>query len=158
MLQLRTTRIFKSLFEDLASGVAIQEEGVALAFVKEGGDTKVRPSTGAAGEVFAGFALARNMPPASVPLVEQGTSAATGSLTRAPIPGQAFISVGGKALTITADAADLDDDHILIVGSAYQLTVANQGKSMYAQYLYTPSTLEARQILGDAPYGGRGCG
>ena len=76
MLQLRNTRIYKSLFENLATGVAIQEEGVALAFVKEAGETKVQPSTGAAGERFAGFAIARNMPPQTLPQDDTGAIAA----------------------------------------------------------------------------------
>ena len=41
MLQMRNTRLFKSVFEALASGVSIQEEGVPMTYVKEAGDTKV---------------------------------------------------------------------------------------------------------------------
>lgn len=157
MLQLRNTRIYKSLFETLATGVAIQEEGVALAFVKEAGETKVQPSTGAAGERFAGIAIARNMPPATLPLVEEGVIGAdsTFALTRAPIAGQAFIKVGGVAMTIVTDpTAVLDDTHVLVVGASGKVSAANKGKAITAQYLYAPTVQEARTVIGDAPYGG----
>jgi hypothetical protein len=155
MLQLRNTRIFKSLFENLATGVAIQEEGIALAFVKEAGSTKVQPSTGAAGEVFAGFALARNMPPATLPLVEDGVvdASATGSLTRAPIAGQALITVGGVALAIIASGTPTAGE-VVLVGANYVLDASNAGKAIHAQYLYAPTVQEARTVIGDAPYGG----
>jgi hypothetical protein len=157
MLQLRTTRIFKSLFENLATGVAIQEEGVALAFVKEAGETKVQLSTGAAGEVFAGFAIARNMPPATIPMVEEGVveASASGSFTRAPLAGQVMVKVGGAPMTVITDPlATPAADEILIVGASYQVAPANAGKAIFAQYLYQPTVAEARTVIGDAPYGG----
>lgn len=157
MLQLRNTRIFKTLFENLATGVAIQEEGVALAFVKEAGETKVQPSTGAAGERFAGIAIARNMPPATLPLVEEGVvdASGTGSLTRAPLAGQALIKVGGVAFTIVNDPAAVPGaGEIVLVGAGYKVEAINAGKAISAQYLYAPSVQEARTVIGDAPYGG----
>lgn len=155
MLQLRNTRIFKTLFENLATGIAIQEEGVALVFVKENGETKVQPSTGAAGERFAGVAIARNMPPATLPLVEEGVidSTGSGSLTRAPIAGQALIKVGGVAVTIISTGVPAADE-ILVVGADYKVDPSNVGKSISAQYLYAPTVQEARTVIGDAPYGG----
>jgi len=155
MLQLRNTRIYKSLFENLATGVAIQEEGVALAYVKEAGETKVQPSTGADGERFAGFAIARNLPPQTLPLVEEGTAEASGSFTRAPIAGQVLVKVGGVSLTVLTDpAATPQADEIVIVGSSYKVAAGNVGKALSAQYLYTPTVQEARTVIGDAPYGG----
>jgi hypothetical protein len=157
MLQLRSTRLYKSLFEALATGVAIQEEGIALAFVKENGETKVQPSTGAAGERFAGVAIARNMPPASVPLVEEGIVAAGGSgaLARSPIVGQLLVKVNGTALAVVNDPTHTPTAaEVVVVGGSYKTHADNVGKSVVFQYLYAPSVLEARQILGDAPYGG----
>lgn len=155
MLQLRNTRIYKSLFENLATGIAIQEEGVALEYIKEAGETKVQPSTGTAGARFAGIAIARNMPPATLPIVEEGIAEATGSFTRAPLAGQCLIKVGGVALTIVADpAATPQADEIVVVGASYKLAASNVGKAMVAQYLYTPTVQEARTVIGDAPYGG----
>lgn len=157
MLQLLNTRFFKSLFENLATGVAISEEGIALVFTKEGGETKVQPSTGAAGERFAGVALARNLPPAALPIVEEGLIGAdgTGSLTRAPLAGQALLKVGGVALTIVNDPAHVPAaDEIVLAGTSFKVDVSNAGKKLSAQYLYAPTVQEARTVLGDAPYGG----
>lgn len=157
MLQLRQSTFYKTLFETLASGVAIQEEGIALVFVKEDGDTKVIPSTGAAGERFAGIAIARNMPPAQVPAVEEGVISAsgTGTLARTPVVGQLLVKVSGTVLTVVTDPTHTpNDSEIVVVGANYKVSNANAGQPAVFQYLYRPTVLEARTLLGDAPYGG----
>lgn len=155
MIQLRNTRVYKILMEALALGAVIQEEGVALAYVKENGETKVRPSTGAAGELFAGFAIARNMPPNTMPMVEEGVSKASGTLARAPIPGSVFVALDGTALEVITDPAVAPTaDQVRIVGSSYALHASNVNKKLVAQYHYAPSVQEARTVIGDAPYGG----
>jgi len=155
MIQLRNTRVYKILMEVLAVGATIQEEGVALAYVKENGETKVRPSTGAAGELFAGFAIARNMPPNTMPMVEEGVSKASGTLARAPIPGSVFVALDGAALEVITDPAVAPTaDQVRIVGSSYALHASNVNKKLVAQYHYAPSVQEARTVIGDAPYGG----
>lgn len=150
MIQLRNSRFYKNLFEALATGVVIQEEGVALVFVKENGETKVQVSTGAAGERFAGLAMARNLPPNAVPLVEEFTVPASKQveLSRTPIAAQAFFK--GLTLVEAAPAAG----EVQIVGNKAIFNAAQIGAGGSAQYLYAPTVAEARTILGDAPYGG----
>lgn len=156
MIQLLNTRLYKSLFETLAAGVAIQEEGIAMVFVKENGETKVQPSTGAAGEIFAGLALARNLPPSTLPFVEELVGELEGTFTRAPIAGQVNVRIkGGASLDIvTNPAATPTATEIVISGSTYKLHADNEGAALVAQYLYTPTVQEARMVIGDAPYGG----
>lgn len=158
MLQLRSSNFYKTLFETLASGIVIQEEGIALSFVKENGETRVAPCTGAPGESFAGITIARNMPPAQVPNVEEGTIPANGrgTLARTPVIGQLMVKVSGTVLTvIDTDPAHVPtDNEIVVVGANYKVSNANAGQPALFQYLYRPTVLEARTIIGDAPYGG----
>lgn len=155
MLQLRETRLFKSTFEILASGTAIQEEGCALVYVKEQGETRVQLSTGTDGEKLAGIALVRNIPPALVPLFETVVVAADGSfvLTRAPSGDQFLVKNGNAALTPEA-AAPTDVTQVQIVGANGFVMPALAGKKLTVQYLYAPTVAEARTLIGDAPYGG----
>lgn len=155
MLQMRNTRLYKSLFEQLASGVMIQEEGIALGYIKENGETVVQPSTGANGERFAGIALARNMPPNTLPMVEEGSiEEGSGELTRAPIAGQLLVTLDGVAAEIVATADLVAPGKVFVSGANYQVDAADVGKKARFQYHYVPSTVEARTILGDLPYGG----
>ena len=152
MLQLRNTRLYKSLFENLASGVTISEEGIALTYVKEAGETKVE--TGVAGGVFAGVALARNLPPATLPLVEQGVIpvSGAGTLTRSPLAGQFLVKINGVAATVVASAPAAGE--VAVTADAYEFNAADAGKTAVFQYMYAPTVTEARAVLGDMPYGG----
>ncbi len=152
MLQLRNTRLYKSLFENLASGVTIPEEGIALTYIKEAGDTKVE--LGVVGGMFAGVALARNMPPSTLPMVETGLIPATGAgkLTRAPIAGQMLVKIDGVAAAIVAAAPAVGE--VSVVGDAYAFNAADAGKQAAFQYMYMPTVAEARSVMGDMPYGG----
>jgi hypothetical protein len=152
MLQMRNTRLYKSLFEALASGTSVQEEGVALTFVKENGETKVE--IGVAGGKFAGVAIARNMPPATLPLVEEGAIPASGAgkLTRAPNAGALLVKIDGAVAALVAAAPAAGE--VEVVGDSYTFNVADAGKVATFQYQYTPSVVEARSVIGDTPYGG----
>lgn len=152
MLQMRNTRLYKSLFETLASGTAIQEEGVALTFVKEGGNTVVQ--IGVSGGKFAGVALARNMPPNSLPMVEGGIISASGSgmLTRAPMAGQLMVKIDGTVADIVASAPAKGE--VAVLEDSYEFNLADIGKQASFQYTYVPSVIEARAVMGDMPYGG----
>ena len=155
MLQLRGMRLQRTGFELVAAGVTISEEGVALCYVKEGGVTKVAPSTGAAGELFAGLPIMRNIPPAYVPVVETVTVKADGKfeLLHAPAEKQFLVKLGAAPLTPTDDAPDTAVE-VRISGNVGEVVVANAGKKLTVQYMYVPTVLEARTFIGDAPYGG----
>ena len=92
MLQLRETRIIRSLPERVAPGVVIPEEGIPMSYVKVDGETCVQPCTGAADEIFAGVSLSRNSPPAALPMVvEFAYGSGSGKFPRAPIDGQLMV-------------------------------------------------------------------
>ena len=159
MLQLRGTRLLKTAFETLATGVSIQEEGCALVYVKEGGDTKVVLSTGTGTEKLAGLALARNMPPALYPIYEKITlnSSAQGTLTKAPATVNSVIQLmlkSGSTVYTIVTTTPAHATEIELTGSTIQADSSLAGATVYAQYMYTPTVLEAQVLLGMAPYGG----
>lgn len=155
MIAQKLTRLFRTEHFPVQEGVVIQEEGMALVFVQEGGKTVVKPSTGAAGEVFAGLSQSRNSPPSFIPHVFESVIPASlvVELPRIPMAGQILVKVGGTKLTVVADAP--------ASASEVQLTVdkliffaGEAAKSLYVQYIYEPSLAEARTVLGDMPIGG----
>lgn len=155
MLQLRETRIVRNKHENVLPGVIIAEEGIALVFVKDGGETKVQPSTGAANEVFAGVSLSRNTAPASLPFVQEAVVGNTGvvELVRAPIAGQLNVKANGEQLTIV-NTAPANADEVQVSGRNLVFHADRKGASYTAQFLYAPTVTEARAVIGDGPIGG----
>jgi hypothetical protein len=148
------TNFVRTSHEDVATGVLIQEEGIPLVYVKEAGITKVKPSIGAVGEIFAGLSISRNAPPTVLPLLLSGliASDATFELPRAPITGQLFVSIDGTAATVvtgTPAAGEVKVDGLQLV---FEAGAANS--PVFVQMMYSPSLIEARSVLGDAPFGG----
>lgn len=157
MLKLLNTRVFKSVNEELAPGAVVKEEGVALAYVRVNGSTYVQPCQGTDGELFAGLAMIRNIPPDLYPVVEEVVVAADGSfvLSHTPEVGKVLIKLGNTALNFTAaGAAPADATEVELNGANGNVVVASAGKKLLAQYQYKLTVAEARQLLGDFPYGG----
>lgn len=156
MLQQRETRLVRTRFNKLLSGEVIAEEGIALVYAKENGETVVKKSTGVNGEIFAGVSQARNAPPAFLPIVQEGTVAADHKiqLLRTPTPNQMLLKVAGVQVELVSSApadateAQLSGTSIVLHNSVPLAT------SYVVQYMYTPTVLEARQQVGDAPIGG----
>ncbi len=154
MLQQRTTRTVRSRFNDVMSGEIIHEEGMALVYVKEDGSTKVKLSSGAAGEIFAGVSQSRNSPPAFLPFVQEQAVPTSKSmqLVRVPVAGQLFVSLNGTQAPIVAGAPAAGEAGLS--GTTLTFNTADVGANVFAQFLYTPTVLEARQVIGDPPIGG----
>lgn len=155
MLQLRETRITYSKHENVQSGVVIPEEGMALVYVKENGETKVTVSSGASGEIFAGVSWSRNTAPASVPFVQEEKVSTANSieLVRAPIAGQLNVKVAGAQKDIV-NVAPADASEVQLSGKNLIFFAGEAGKAVVAQFLYVPTVPEARTIIGDGPHGG----
>lgn len=160
MLNLNDTRIVRTKQEDVAAGVLIPEEGMALVAVMQQGRRVVQPSTGASGEVFTGVSFHRFAPPALYPVVEMVEVGADGSIVASQVPaaGQLAVFINGEALTVVT-AAPASDAEVQYTGTATLRTdVGNAQAVAKLQYLYAPSAVQARAILGDAPVGGLGVG
>lgn len=154
MLQLRETRIVRSLPERVAPGVSIPEEGIPLTYVKVDGETFVEPAVD--GGIFAGVSLSRNTPPSALPMVHEfayGTG--SGQLPRAPINGQLLIKnkVDGSTRTPVVGAPNAGEIQLDAQGN-WAANVADASAVFVAQFHYVPSVVEAQSIVGDAPIGG----
>lgn len=155
MLQLQETRIARSKHEAVLPGVIIPEEGMALVYVKDGEETKVKPSTGSGSEVFAGVSWSRAVPPAAAPFVQEGV-VSTGlrmELPRAPISGQLNVKVNGTQKTIVS-GAPASAAEVQVSGRFLIFYTGEAAKAVKAQFLYAPNVVEARAMLGDGPHGG----
>ena len=155
MLQSRETRITRTKHANVVSGHVIPEEGMALVYVKEDGETKVQLSTGAAGEIFAGVSQSRNSPPAALPFVQEGVIPAVEAveLPRTPIAGQLLVRVAGTQKTIVT-GAPADATEVQLSGRSLVFFAGERAKGYSAQFLYAPTVTEARTVIGDAPIGG----
>lgn len=156
MLNLKFTRIIETTTRNVVSGVNVDEEGMAMVFEKEGLETKVRPSTGVSGELFAGVALGRSCYPYYLPMVQTGLIEDDGvvSLLRDPIDTQTMIKVEGDSVPkhiITS--GNPTAAQVLLDGVNAIFNVADKGKKYIAQFKYVPSAAESRiASSGDTHY------
>lgn len=169
MLVQKYSRIFNTEHRAVEPGVVIEEEGVALVFTKDSaGNTVVRPSTGASGEIFAGFSQTRNAPPRFLPrVISEVVVPQSGvvDLARIPVVGQILVKIGGDVATISANApaaqgeVQLSGQKLFFFKSkpaegSNPAVEGDEGQELYVQFLYEPTVSEARTILGDGPIGG----
>lgn len=154
MLQLSETRIIRSLPENVAPGVIVPEEGIALAYVKVNGEMFVQPSTGANGEQFAGISYSRAVAPNIIPYVEAITAELTGKFARVPVTGQLRVKTAAGAALTVINTGTPTNVQILVVGQDYTVHADNEGEVLTAQYHYVPSVIEAKTYIGEAPIGG----
>ena len=155
MLNMRYTRIFHTENREVQTGVVIPDEGVALVFVKDLGITKLRPSTGVAGEKFAGVSLARNVPPTFYPSVQEDVIPASlsYSLSRPPIAGQILVKVGGVTKTVVA-TTPANAGEVMLSGLTMSFAAGEAGKHLFVQYIFEPTVIEASTFVGQAIIGG----
>lgn len=156
MLLQNNCSIIKTNEADLLPGHTVSEEGVALVWTRENGKAYVMESTGAAGEVFAGFAISRPVPPVHGTNIEEVVVGADALLVldRLPIADQIFIKVGGTTMTLVSGAAPADASEVSVDGAEVTFHADHVGEKVYVQYHYELSALEARHLTGDAPIGG----
>ena len=153
MIDQKFTSVFNTEHRPVETGVLIADEGIALVFVKEGSSTVVRPSTGAAGEIFAGVSTSRNVPPLFLPLVLDSVAGADIVLPRTPLASQILVRLDGSAATIVAGAPAAAGE-VQIDDMDVNFHAADIGKELTIQMMYEPTVSEARQIKGDMPVGG----
>lgn len=154
MLQLANTRFGSTFHRKVATGVTIQTEGVALVYVQENGEAKVRPAQGGTNERFAGVSLSRNSQ--SARLTEElevkvpATAPYTVKLAHTPLAGQ--IRVG--ALTKAADGDAPATGEFNIDDKTLSFNAAQAGSVQRVSLAFTPSYLEAVAAQGNDPVGG----
>jgi hypothetical protein len=161
MIKLQKTRIIKSFHRNVATGYDIRDEGVALVYVNESGEAKVRPSAGVAGEKFAGVSVSQVQVPGQLTAIElsSGTGALTLQLAKTNlIAGQVAVIVDGEYLTPAASAASGKFAVNLATGvvtlHADNAGIALAPVEIKAIYKYAPTLNEAINAQGQAQAGG----
>lgn len=156
MLFQNATDIVQTQEADLLPGEVIHEEGVALVWAREGGHSYLRLSTGAAEEVFAGFALARSMPPAHMNRVEEFVIDATKKFTASRVPnaGALLVKIDGVKAEQEAAASASAAGKVGVQGADLYFHADDIGKKVRIVYAYELTVTEARSYTADAPIGG----
>ena len=155
MIKYIASRFHRTDSKPLVAGTVINEEGTSLVFVKENGKLVIKPSTGAAGEIFAGVSTGVRRKPKYLNKVETHTVTGTGivELQRIPVlagvwlDGTQVDSVGATPV-VPADAGDAN----LLGNKLY----AKAGQTVKVIYQYEPTVSEAQQEVGDLPINGDG--
>jgi hypothetical protein len=152
MLQLANTRFGSTFNRAVATGVTIYTEGTALGYVMEGGQAKVRPATGAAGEVFAGVSLSRNSQSHRLTeilkVVVPSTAPYSVTLPHTPITGEIAV----RGLTIVSAAPKAGE--VQLVGNVLTFNAAQAGSVFEVGQAFIPSINEAIAASGNDPVGG----
>lgn len=153
MLNLTASRINRS--EELAVDPSATLSAVGAALVQGAVANTVKPSTGAAGELFVGASLAQPLTLFNFPKIEQLTVNASNQVTiaKAPLAGTLrVVNAAGTALAAGTPASNVGD--YSISGQVITVNVALAGQVVTITYQYAPTTVEARTLQGDTQPGG----
>ena len=161
MIKLQKTRIMNSFHRNVATGYDVRDEGVALVYVNENGETKVKPSAGTAGEKFAGVSISQVQVPGILSAIEvfQGSGNLTLKLSKTNlVSGQVAIVVDGVYLAV-AGSASAGHFSVDAATGVVTLDAANAGTALApvelkAIYKYAPTFIEAVNAQGNGPAGG----
>jgi hypothetical protein len=163
MIKLQKTRIIKSFHRNIATGYDVAQEGVALVYVNEAGEAKVKPSAGVTGEKFAGVSLSQVQIPGQLTAIETSMVAGNVTVTLAKkflVAGQVAIVIGGTYLTeVAAGAEAAGKFSVDLEAGVVTLDAADAGTTvkpveLKAIYKYAPTFIEAINAQGNGPAGG----
>lgn len=144
--------------QPLAAGASVSEEGQGMVGVLEDGIEKVMPSTGGGGEVFAGFAVFRQLDFTSRPVVEEITvpGAAPYEVDLANtnlITGQVRVYDVAAAtdLLVVGVAPAAGEVQVDLATGKLTFNVAEAGKAMVAYYRHELTLAQAKALYYEAP-------
>lgn len=133
---------------DVVAGVAITEEGRALAIVNDAGVAKVNLSTGTS-DVFAGIAQNHTMSPTSLPYVADITAVGTTlTLPFTPISGQIYLVNKTEGQVLTAGSASNDNEYS-VSGTTVTLHSGESGDVITVQLRYAPTVDQILAFYGE---------
>jgi hypothetical protein len=149
MIYFPLTKIVDSSEAAVAPGASITAEGQALIRVTSAQSTGVQQALGAAGEVFAGFAIAgvsaAPLPALYATKVESFVVPGSGivQLAKTPVSGQLAVFDNTAAAAVATPT---------VVGST--VTSLTAGNTVTVTYKYALTVIEARTVQGDVQPGG----
>ena len=139
-------KIVQSREYPVLTGQVVGAEGVALVQAFENGVEVVKPSAGAASEVFMGLSYGTVFTPATKSRVEElvvpSTSTYTVTLKDTPISGQLYIYGVTNSTAQTAGNPATTDNQYSISGNVITFHANRAGNTMRIQYRYSPTVLE----------------
>jgi len=159
MLYHLKTQIVNSSEVAVDPAASITTEGMALVSNLINGIQHVSPSTGVAGEQFAGFSYGETVIPNTAPAVFSAIAAATQVLPHAPVGGtQVRITANGTPLTAAAapaggGAATAAAGTFVLAGQTLTLNAAEVGQTLVVTYRYALTAQQAQMLYGDGVVG-----
>jgi hypothetical protein len=157
MLMFQKSRFDVSREHPVATGSTITAEGACLVWDNQAGPG-VKLGTGAANEKFAGVALAHQLTPLALPMVEDVVlSGTTASYSKQIVTSsiRAFDVTAGAAITVVSGAPGAGQ--LGYNNTTKVITYADgtkTGNTIRLYYRYVPTTLEALAAQGNIPAGG----
>lgn len=155
MLNMTKSTISRSVERPVADGFSINAEGSALVGVVANGAFGLRPSTGAAGEKFAGVSMSQVMVATFLPRVDTLVVPAAGAtevdLTADPVPGTTRFVIGATVLVAGDPGANAGE--YTLVGRKLTVHASHAGEEVTALYRYSPTVAEAQAMQGDVAPG-----
>lgn len=158
LLHFELSKLFNTVERPVAKGATVTQEGSALVWNATGNG--VQPSSGAAGEIFAGVSFSQQMTPLQFPEYDSltATSPASGQPTvttgNLPIAGTIRVYDVTTGTLQTAGTPTTTANQYSIAGSVITLNAAAAGHVIQVSYRYAPTTAQVLSVQGNIPPGG----
>lgn len=155
MINFNYGRVDRSTVRDVSASTVITDEGMALVLDPTAPNT-VRLSTGNSTDQFCGVSISQQTNPSFFPQLETLTGVA-GSITLSftPIAGSiyAYDQTTAAALTVVTSGTPTSGQ-VKVVGTAVTLYSGTPTDTVFFQYRYVPTTVQAMALQGTILPGG----
>lgn len=158
MLHFELSKLLQTIERPVAAGATVTQEGSALVWDAVNGG--VKPSTGAAGEIFAGVSFSQQMTPLQFPQYDSLTATAPASgqptvtTSYTPLAGTIRVYDVTTGTVQTAGTPATTANQYSISGGVVTLNAAQAGHTIEVSYRYAPTTYQVLAIQGNIPPGG----
>lgn len=160
MLHFELSKLINTIERPVATGATVTQEGSALVYNSVGGG--VQPSTGVAGEIFAGVSFSQQMTPMQFPQYDALTATsptASGTLPtlttgNLPIAGTIRVVDVTTATTYAAGTPATTANTYSISGNTVTVPAAAAGHNFTVSYRFAPTTAQVLTVQGNIPPGG----
>lgn len=139
------TKILASKEFPVASGNTITAEGLVLVQAFEDGVEKVKPATGADGEIYVGFSYGSLYTPITKSIVEEfivpAAAPFTVTLQHAPLAGQIRVADTSAAVNLTPGAVS-NATEFAVAGNVVSFNASRASHSVQVTYRFAPTALD----------------
>lgn len=154
------SKLINTIERAVAVGSTVTQEGSALVYDSVHGG--VKPSSGVAGEIFAGVSFSQQMTPMQFPQYDALTATsptASGTLPtvttgNTPIAGTIRVVDTTTGTTLTAGTPATQAGQYSISGNVVSVNAALAGHNISVSYRFAPTTAQVLSVQGNIPPGG----